>query len=187
MRTTVMTSAANGLKLAASGRVHHRRLFWAMVLAVVVGMVGATWITLYLNYTYGGINLRQFGVPSIAYRFLQDKLHNAVGWEHIQPRLVFTAVGGVIMAALIYLQHHYLWWPIHYIGLPVGDSWVMGWAWFSVFLGWLVKAVVFKFTGTRGYHTYKPLFLGFIAGQLMGGALWMWWISLWVRCATSSI
>ena len=77
------------------------------------------------------------------------------------------------MGLLIYLQHHYLWWPLHYIGLPVSDSWVMGWAWFSVFLGWLLKAIIFKFTGTRGYHLCKPLFLGFIAGQLMGGALWM--------------
>jgi len=173
MRTTVMASAANGLKLAHSGSLRHGRLFWAMVLAVVVGLVGATWMTLYLNYTYGGINLRQFGVPTIAYRFLQDKLLNPIGWDHIRPRLVFTAIGAGLMGFLIYMQHHYLWWPLHYIGLPVGDSWVMGWAWFSVFLGWLFKAVIFKFTGTRGYHAYKPLFLGFVAGQLMGGAVWM--------------
>jgi hypothetical protein len=173
MRTTVMASVANGLKLAHSGGLRSRRLFWAIVLAIVVGMSGAAWITLHLNYTYGGINLRQFGVPAIAYRFLEDKLHNPVGWEHIRPRLFFTFVGAGIMGLLIYLQHHFLWWPLHYIGLPVGDSWVMGWAWFSVFLGWMIKAVIFRFSGTRGYQAYKPLFLGFIAGQLMGGALWM--------------
>ena len=173
MRTTVMASTANGLKLAHSGGLRHRRLFWAIVLAIAVGLVGATWITLYLNYTYGGINLRQFGVPTLAYRFLQDKLLNPIGWGHIQPRLIFTAVGAGLMGFLIYMQHHYLWWPLHYIGLPVGDSWVMGWAWFSVFLGWLLKAIIFKFSGTRGYHAYKPLFLGFLAGQLMGGAVWM--------------
>lgn len=173
LRTTVMASAANGLKLAHVGRVRGRRLFWAMVLALVVGMAGAGWITLYLNYTYGGINMRQFGVPTIAYSFLQNKLLNPVGADHIHPRLWFTALGAAIMGLLIYLQHHYLWWPLHYIGLPVSDSWVMGWAWFSVFLGWMLKAILFKFTGTRGYHLFKPLFLGFISGQLMGGALWM--------------
>jgi hypothetical protein len=177
MRTTVMASTANGLKLAHSGGLgrstHPRRLFWAIVVAIVVGMAGATWITLYLNYTYGGINLRQFGVPHITYTFLQDKLLNPVGWSHIHPRLLFTAVGAAAMGLLIYLQHHFLWWPLHYIGLPVGDSWVMGWAWFSVFLGWLLKAVIFKFRGSQGYHAFKPLFLGFVAGQLMGGAVWM--------------
>ncbi len=173
LRTTVMASTANGLKLAHSGRLRSRRLFWAILLAVVVGMAGAAWATLHLNYTYGGINLRQFGVPTIAYTFLQDKLLNPIGPDHIRPRLLFTAIGAGAMALLIWLQHHYLWWPLHYIGLPVSDSWVMGWAWFSVFLGWMLKAIIFKFTGTRGYHLFKPLFLGFIAGQLMGGALWM--------------
>ena len=173
MRTSVMASMANGFKLAQGEGVHSRRLFWGVVLALVAGLAGAAWITLYLNYTYGGINLRQFGVPAIAYRFLQDKLLHPVGWDHIQPRLVFTALGAALMASMIYLQHHYLWWPLHYIGLPVGDSWVMGWAWFSVFLGWMLKAIIFKFTGTQGYQSCKPLFLGFVAGQLMGGAVWM--------------
>ena len=173
MRTTVMASAANAMKLAAGPRLKQPRLFWAMALAVVVGMVAATWTTLYLNYTHGGINLRQFGVPSTAWSFLEDKLRNPVGWEHIEPRLGFVAVGAAMMGTLIWLQHHFLWWPLHYIGLPVGDSWFMGWAWFSVFLGWLVKGIIFRFTGTSGYQAGKPLFLGFIAGQLMGGAVWM--------------
>ena len=172
MRTTVMASAANGLKLADSARVNHRRLFWGMVLAIVVGMVGATWMTLELNYRHGGINLRQFGVPSLAYGFLQDKLLNPIGWDHIAPRLIFTGVGAALMGFLIYMQHHYLWWPLHYIGLPVSDSWVLGWAWFSVFIGWLLKYTIFKFTGSRGYVVYKPIFVGMIAGQLIGGALW---------------
>ena len=173
MRTTVMASAANGLKLATGRGLQTPRLFAAIVLAIVVGMAAATWITLYMNYTHGGINLRQFGVPTIAYRFLEDKLHNPVGWEHIQPRLVFTAVGVAMMAGLVWLQHHFLWWPLHYIGLPIGDSWVMGWAWFSVFLGWLAKGVIYRFAGTPGVQVFKPLFLGFIAGQLMGGLVWM--------------
>lgn len=173
MRTTVMASAGNAVKLASGSRLQHVRLFWAMALAVLVGMIAATWTTLHVNYAHGGINLRQFGVPSIAFRFLEDKLLNPIGWEHIEPRLLFMGVGAAMMALLIWLQHHFLWWPLHYIGLPVGDSWVMGWAWFSVFLGWLAKGVIFRFTGTSGYQTGKPLFLGFIAGQLMGGAVWM--------------
>ena len=177
MRTTVMASTANGLKLAHTGGLpacrHPRRLFWAILVAIVVSMAGATWMTMHLSYTYGGINLRQFGVPSIAYRFLEDKLVNPIGWETIKPRLLFTAIGGAVMGLLIHLQHRLPWWPLHYIGLPIGDSWVMGRAWFSVFLGWLLKAIIFRFWGSRGYHFMKPVFLGFVAGQLMGAAVWM--------------
>ena len=46
MRTTVMASAANALKLAHGNRANGRRLFWGLVIAVVVGMAGAAWITL---------------------------------------------------------------------------------------------------------------------------------------------
>ena len=173
MRTTVMASAANALKLAHGNRANGRRLFWGLVIAVVVGMAGAAWITLHLNYTHGGINLRQFGVPRLAYSFLEDKIHNPIGWDHIRPRLFFTALGALLMGFLIYMQHHFLWWPLHYIGLPVSDSWVMGVAWFSVFWGWLAKAVIFKFAGTKGYVALRPFFVGMIVGQLMGAAVWM--------------
>ena len=173
MRTTVMASAANGLKLISSSGLRSHRVFWAIVLAIVTGLVVASWTTLHLNYTYGGINLRQFGVPTIAWRFVEDKLLNPIGLEHIQPRLMFTAIGATVMVVLVWLQHHVLWWPLHFIGLPVADSWVMGWAWFSVLIGWLLKAVILRFGGTNAITAYRPIFVGFIAGQLMGGAVWM--------------
>jgi hypothetical protein len=173
MRTTVMASSANGLKLISGHSLRSHRVFWAIVLAIVTGLVVASWTTLHLNYTYGGINLRQFGVPTIAWRFVEDKLLNPIGWEHIKPRLLFTAIGATAMAGLVWLQHHVLWWPLHFIGLPVADSWVMGWAWFSVLIGWLLKAMILRFGGVNAIATYRPIFVGFIAGQLMGGAVWM--------------
>ncbi|MEE3335890.1 MAG: DUF6785 family protein [Candidatus Latescibacterota bacterium] len=173
MRTTVMASTANGLKLITQGGMRSHRVFWAIVLAIVTGMTVATWTTLHLNYTYGGINLRQFGVPTIAWRFVEDKMLNPIGWEHIQPRLMFTAIGAAVMAGLVWLQHHLLWWPLHFIGLPIADSWVMGWAWFSVLIGWGLKAIILRFGGTSAVAVYRPIFVGFVAGQLMGGAVWM--------------
>ncbi|MBT3342104.1 MAG: hypothetical protein HN712_00865 [Gemmatimonadetes bacterium] len=173
MRTTVMASTANGLKLVTGGGIRSHRVFWAILLAILTGLVVASWTTLHLNYTYGGINLRQFGVPGTAWRFVEDKLLNPVGWEYIRPRLLFTAIGAGLMGGLVWAQHHLLWWPLHFIGLPVADSWVMGWAWFSVMVGWLLKAIILRIGGTTAVRTYKPIFFGFIAGQLMGGAVWM--------------
>ena len=77
------------------------------------------------------------------------------------------------MGFFTYMQHYFLWWPSHYIGLPVSDSWVMGVAWFSVFWGWLAKIVIFKFAGTQDYAAMRPFFVRMIVGQLMGAAMWM--------------
>ena len=40
-------------------------------------------------------------------------------------------------------------------------------------VGWLLKAIILRIGGTTAVRTYKPIFFGFIAGQLMGGAVWM--------------
>ncbi len=89
------------------------------------------------------------------------------------PRWLFTGIGGLVMVLLMIARHRYLWWPIHYIGFPIGDSWVMGWAWFSVFLGWLLKTIILKYGGIQTYRSLRPFFMGLILGQLTCGSIWM--------------
>ena len=173
MRTSVMTSAINGLRLSDTVPTRRRRLFWAMLLAAVAGLAGAIWITITLNYKYGGANMRMFGVPRVTYTFLEDKLKNPVGLDILWPRWVFTGVGMGAMALLVGMRNYLPWWPLHYVGFALGDAWVMGWAWWSVFLCWLVKFFVLRFGGQSLYQRYKPLFLGMILGQLMCGGVWM--------------
>ena len=57
LRTMVMVSAINGMKLADSGGVRGRPLFWAMLLAIAVSLAGSVWAIVWMGYTYGGINL----------------------------------------------------------------------------------------------------------------------------------
>ncbi len=173
LRTSVMTSSIDGLKLSDAMRTRGRPLFWAMIVACVAGLAGAIWITIVLNYKYGGANMRMFGVPRIAYSFLQDKLKNPVGYDILWPRWVFTGVGMAVMSLLVLMRYYLSWWPVHYVGFALGDAWVMGWAWWSVFLCWLVKFFILKFGGQTLYQRYKPLFLGMICGQLMCGATWL--------------
>ena len=46
----------------------------------------------------------------------------------------------------------------------------MGWACLC-FHRMMLKAVILGSRHTKGYFIYKPLFVGMIAGQLMGGAV----------------
>ena len=174
-RTSVMTSSINGMKLVTGLEGNKGRVGLAMVIAMVAGMAGAIWITMHLNYTRGGGNMRQFGVPSLAYRFTEWHMRNPVETTWIWKRWLHTAIGGGVMALLVYLRHNFPWWPLHYIGFVVGDTWVMGRAWWSVFLGWLAKLVIMKAGGANMYRRYMPVFLGMIFGQLMCGAFWMAW------------
>ncbi|MFP4056304.1 MAG: DUF6785 family protein [Candidatus Brocadiia bacterium] len=173
-RTSVMTSSINGMKLAdETGRLRRKRVFLGMMIAMVAGMGGAIWITMYLNYTRGGANMRIFGVPWIAFNFLEYHLKNPVTDTMVWERWGFTAIGGAFMWLLIFLRHRYASWPLHYVGFVVGDSWVMGRAWWSVFLGWLAKLIIMRFGGAMAYRRYMPIFLGMIFGQLICGGFWM--------------
>ena len=48
----------------------------------------------------------------------------------------------------------------------------MGWMWFSIFLGWAVKRILFTMGGVGLYRRALPLFLGFIFGQFLAGSMW---------------
>ena len=62
---------------------------------------------------------------------------------------------------------------MHYIGFALADAWVMGWAWWGIFVGWLLKLFILRLGGHAWYRRLRPLFLGMILGQLMCGAFWM--------------
>jgi hypothetical protein len=176
IRTTVMASAINGFKLADAAKIDKKRLVWAMMLAAIVGFVGSVWMTLNLAYKHGGINLQGWffnGMPNTVFDFVADKLLNPLTGKVIYMRWLFTGIGAAVMVILMWVRHRYLWWPIHYLGFPIGDTWTIKWVWFSIFLGWLFKKLILKYGGITLYRQLRPLFLGMILGQITAGGVWM--------------
>ena len=48
----------------------------------------------------------------------------------------------------------------------------MHWYWFSIFMSWLAKLILFRLGGVRAYRKAVPLFAGLVIGEFVGGALW---------------
>ena len=174
VRTFVMASCADGLKVVEGVR-NLRPLFWALVLAILVTLVGSCVTILYLAYTYGGINLHGWffdAGPQVPFKFIANKMQNAPpaqlgGW-------LFKAIGGTVMAALMLLRHHFLWWPFHPLGFSICTvSFIVGRIWFSVFLAWLFKLLILKYGGARLHHRMMPLFMGLVLGQICIAGFWL--------------
>jgi len=172
-RTSVMTSSLNGMYMTRGRGAHPRRVLLAMAIAVFAGLFAALAITFQLSYTHGGANLHRFGVPWMAFDFAQYHIRNPITPQMIGERWLFTGIGAVIMWGLVFLRHNVARWPLHYIGFVMGDAWVMGHAWWSVFLGWLAKYTILRIGGADAYRRYIPVFLGLLFGQFVCGGFWM--------------
>ena len=180
LRTMVMVSAINGLKLADIGRVRGRPLFWALMLSIVVGLAGSIWMVVWMGYQYGGINLdwwfyNRFGEivhGDSAYKIANPR-HPLDDFYEIGPRFLFAGIGAGIMGLLMFARHHFLWWPVHYLGFPIGATLTIIWTWFSIFIGWILKALVLKYGGVTLYRQLRPLFLGLILGHIFVSGFWV--------------
>jgi len=174
-RTFVMVSCAHAQKLADTIRGSKRFLFWAMIIATIVSILGSLWITMDLGYRYGGINLQSWffnGAPRALYeRTLGMRLTNPSG-PHVGGWLT-TAAGGGAMVLLMVARQRLLWWPLHPVGFPLAPLWLMDYAWFSIFLAWLIKAIILKYGGPRLFRTTRPFFLGLILGQFVCSGTWL--------------
>ncbi len=45
--------------------------------------------------------------------------------------------------------------------------------WFSIFWGWLFKALILRYGGMRGYTALLPFFLGLIVGDVLNAVVWI--------------
>ena len=161
IRTFVMASCAHGLKLGEELGQRLRPLFWCMLLAIFISLLGSVAMILHLAYEYGGVNLNGWffgGGTRAPFDYITTKLNaptvpNISGWVH-------TFIGGGIMALLVLARHTLLWWPLHPIGYPIGAVWLMDQLWFSIFLVWLIKLLAIKYGGPGLFRRPRPFFWG---------------------------
>ncbi|NKB69129.1 MAG: hypothetical protein GKR89_18830 [Candidatus Latescibacteria bacterium] len=170
----MMAPCANGLRLLHGQVRNRRRSLVFLGLALAIGLLGSIIMTLKLGYKYGGLNLHQQYFSWFAqepFKFASRFIENPVGphW----PGWGWTGLGAAMMGGLMLARHFWLWWPLHPIGFVVGGTWILNSVWFSIFLAWLVKIAVIKYTGPTGYRVTRWFFLGMIMGQFVVGGIWL--------------
>ena len=176
IRSFVMSSVANGLKMSEVIAGSKRPLFWVIILAILVSLFGSSYMTLYLSYKYGGINLNPlfygwgaatYGPTDMAPR-LADNL-TGPRWD----AWFFMGVGGLVMGLLMWVRHRFLWWPLSPLGYTISANWMTGAIFGSAFAAWLFKFLILKYGGPRLYRSMRPFFLGLILGEIMAAGTWL--------------
>ena len=80
--------------------------------------------------------------------------------------------GALLCLALSLLRAKFVWWTLHPAGYCLAISYAMEYFWLPVLLAWLVKGLLVRYGGARGFRSGVPFFLGLILGDYSAGGLW---------------
>ena len=173
IRTIAMTQAAQGMRLTESVERRHP-MIWCLMIAVVVALFGSLATALCIGYEHGLFNCHPSWPVWRAGTVHWHQVASLIKTPRTTDPLtwLFMGIGGTVMYGIIFLRQRFAWWPVHYIGYPIATAWPMRQVWFSVFLAWLIKALITKFGTAQLYQRSRMFFLGIIFGALATAGVW---------------
>lgn len=161
-----MPHQLEGFKIAERIGTNNRKLFYAMVVAIILGALSGFWAYLHVTYKTGATLWRGREI----FGRLDKWLNNPV-----QPDcygVSFIGIGMVFTVILMAMRKRFFWWPIHPAGYAVSGSWAMNPLWFSIFIGWFLKWLLMRYGGLRLHRKAIPFFMGLVLGEFVAGAFW---------------
>ena len=164
-----MPHQLEGFKLAERAQIDNRRLLFAMVIAIILGIPSAFWAYLHICYT-GGVESVHSWFPWQPFNRLQRWLTTPSNPNY--PASIATVTGLLTTLFLMFMRMRMFWWPLHPAGYAVSSSWSMNVLWFSIFFSCIVKWVVLRIGGLRAHRKAMPFFLGLIMGEFFVGGIW---------------
>jgi hypothetical protein len=141
-------------------------LITAMIIAIVIGTLTGMAGNLQRCYATEG----QTWVGDWAFAELANWLRYPSGISYLY--IIYFSAGGIITSFLVVMSRFFVWWPFHPLGYILGGEWMLRYLWFSIFIAWLLKWMILKFGGLKGYTKSVPIFLGITMGDAMMLALW---------------
>ena len=169
-RSHPMPNQLEGYKLAEQTQTHFKQWNRAMLVLGGVAVFVSFWAILHLMYSYGaeGKSHMTFGV---------EPFTKIEGWMKTPevgklPEFLAITVGFGAAFLLQWLRVRLPWWPLHPLAFAVSSSWEINLVWCPLFLAWLIKSVLLRYSGRGGFQKSLPFFLGMMLGQFVVGSLW---------------
>ncbi|MCS7181114.1 MAG: hypothetical protein NZ891_07185, partial [bacterium] len=174
VRTLVMASTSNGLKLANTFKLNLKKLLLAIFLSIIFTLLSSTIMVLILAYKFGGINLSswQFGhATSFMAEYIKGIMQDPITFG--KKQFLFSLIGAFLMLLILFARSRIPGWFLSPIGLAIGIPHPVFHTWFSVFIAWLAKTLIMKYGGTKVYNQAKIFFLGMVCGSFIISGLWI--------------
>lgn len=174
-RSMLLPGFLHSFKLARDYGIKARSL-WFLIFACLLISLGMTLIMrVRLGYENGGLQLQNKWVAETGAQLPMTTtvaLAQGVPDAHLTNGL-WVILGGGLAYALTIARAHWLWFPLHPLGLLMGLSYPISRLWFSIFLGWALKSSIMRFGGADSYRRMMPAFLGLILGEVVMILFWL--------------
>jgi len=163
------STLAHIARLGAELRIKTRTLFWATIVGLLMSLLISGAYTMHLAYDYGAYNFNVYTFNAgnrAIYDTVVTMLQTPFGpdWK----RMGFFTIGAAITAACALLRRRFMWWSLSPIGLTVFTTGVINRQVFTIFVTWLVKAVILRVGGISIYRRSIPFFQGMMLGYVAG-------------------
>lgn len=175
--THPMPHCIEALRIGSTPRTGTRQgpFFWALLLAWVVGMSLCIIVMLYLGQHLGYMTSKTIGQRTEWYSGanfarLDQMLATPTGTN---PRsMIAIAVGMGTCFALQAMRLRMPGWPLDPVAYSLASTATASSYWLPLFLAWVLKSLILRYGGRRGYQQALPFFLGLVIGEAIVGVGW---------------
>ena len=149
-----------------------RRLFGAICVGTVIGLIASFAIALTLWHAYGA-EARTDPWRTLQGRAPFDTLATLLRSPLAPDPRGIGAIGFgfLVTTVLLFLRSYFPWWPLHPIGYAMANTGTLSQTWLPFLIAWTIKVSLLRYGGVRLYRNSLPFFLGLIAGDLLGGGI----------------
>lgn len=172
VKTTIMPALAHTLRLFDTIHTHRRRMLWAPVIAMAVG-VAVTWIyTIGMGYEVGAANYGSVFTGENARWPWDDMVKKSKdAYSTRWDKVGFLALGGVFTALMMIARYRMPSFPFSPVGFAVGPVGPVRMVVLPLFIAWFSKTVILRVGGVEAFRAGRPFFIGLILGHFMGAGV----------------
>ncbi|NUP98834.1 MAG: hypothetical protein HUU35_03145 [Armatimonadetes bacterium] len=171
MRCQSMPHQLDAFKIADSAGITPRQVAAAVMIAIAFAVPVALLLALGVWYDHGALGRAEPWRTNMGRTIFEEIIAQLLKpQQRAGAQLTFVGVGFVITLLLTWVRAVWVACPIHPIGFAIAGTNTMRSVWLPFLLAWLVKLVVLKSSGMKGYRRAMPFFLGLILGDFVCGS-----------------
>jgi hypothetical protein len=178
-RTHPMPSQLEAMKMADKSQLNQRGMFFAILLATIAGSILGHLTRIYLGYHFGPSD--SGGDTTDVIQRLTD---NPRGPNIMAIVAILASFAFVLL--LDFIRFRFPGFPFHPAGFALAMNFGVDYYWFGLLLALIVKVMVQRYYGLKGYEKLRQVAFGLIMGEFAAEAIWATY-SMITRQATYSI